>query len=33
VWLFGLYLSPDDEPAMVGQEDMIFAQDVVEIQS
>jgi hypothetical protein len=33
VWLFGRYLSSADDPAMVGQEDMIFAQDVVEVRS
>jgi hypothetical protein len=33
VWLFGRYLSSVDDPAMVGQEDMIFAQDVVEVRS
>jgi hypothetical protein len=31
VWLFARYLSSTDDPAMVGQEEMIFAQDVVEI--
>ncbi|WP_158929592.1 hypothetical protein [Acidisphaera sp. S103] len=31
VWLFARYLSSADDPAMVGTEDMIFAQDVVEI--
>ena len=31
VWLFARYLSSGDDPALVGQEDMIFAQDVVEI--
>ncbi|MGE0225721.1 MAG: hypothetical protein AB7F35_19695 [Acetobacteraceae bacterium] len=31
VWLFARYLSWADEPARVGQEDMIFAQDVVDI--
>jgi hypothetical protein len=31
VWLFARYLSSADDPALVGQEDMIFAQDVVEI--
>lgn len=30
VWLFARYLSSPD-PALVGQEEMIFAQDVVEI--
>ena len=33
VWLFARYLSSVDDPAMVGQEEMIFAQDVVEIRS
>lgn len=33
VWLFARYLSSADDPAMVGQEDMIFAQDVVEVRS
>jgi hypothetical protein len=33
VWLFARYLSSADDPALVGQEDMIFAQDVVEIRS
>jgi hypothetical protein len=33
VWLFGRYLSSADDPAMVGQEAMIFAQDVVEVRS
>jgi hypothetical protein len=33
VWIFGRYLSSADDPAQVGQEDMIFAQDVVEIRS
>jgi hypothetical protein len=32
-WLFGRYLSPADEPALVGEEDMIFARDVVEVRS
>jgi hypothetical protein len=31
VWLFARYLSSADDPAMVGQEEMIFAQDVVEV--
>jgi hypothetical protein len=31
VWLFARYLSSVDDPALVGQEDMIFAQDVVEL--
>lgn len=33
VWLFARYLSSAEDPALVGQEDMIFAQDVVEIRS
>ena len=31
VWLFARYLSSAGDPALVGQEDMIFAQDVVEV--
>jgi hypothetical protein len=31
VWLFARYLSSADDAAMVGQEEMIFAQDVVEV--
>lgn len=31
VWLFGRYVTAADEPAMVGTEEMIFAQDVVEV--
>ena len=30
-WLFARYLSSPTEPALVGQEEMIFAQDVVEV--
>jgi hypothetical protein len=33
VWIFGRYLSSAADPAMVGQEEMIFAQDVVEVRS
>ena len=33
VWLFGRYLSSADDPALIGREDMIFAQDVVEVRS
>jgi hypothetical protein len=32
VWLFARYLSSPDDPARVGSEEMIFAQDVIEIQ-
>jgi len=31
VWVFARYLSAPDDPARVGAEDMIFAQDIVEI--
>jgi hypothetical protein len=33
VWLFARYLASPRDPALVGQEDMIFAQDVVEVRS
>ena len=33
VWLFARYLSSTDDPAMVGAEEMIFAQDIVEVRS
>jgi hypothetical protein len=29
VWLFARYLASPHDPALVGQEEMIFAQDVV----
>ncbi len=31
VWVFGRCLSSPDDPARVGVEEMIFAQDIVEI--
>jgi hypothetical protein len=31
VWVFARYLSPAADPAMAGEEEMIFAQDVVQI--
>ena len=31
IWLFARYLSSPDDPALVDREDMIFAQDVVEV--
>ena len=31
VWLFARYLKSPRDPALVGQEEMIFAQDVVEV--
>jgi len=33
VWVFGRYLSTADATEAVGDEEMIFAQDVVEIRS
>jgi hypothetical protein len=33
VWLFARYLSTDGEPGLVGEEEMIFAQDVVEVRA
>ncbi len=33
VWVFARYLSSPDDPARVGSEEMIFAQDVVEIRT
>jgi hypothetical protein len=33
VWLFARYLSSADDPASVGTEEMIFAQDIVEVRS
>jgi hypothetical protein len=33
VWLFARYLSSADDPTMVGEEEMVFAQDVVEVRS
>jgi hypothetical protein len=31
VWLFARYLTSPRDPALVGQEDMIFAADVVAV--
>jgi hypothetical protein len=31
VWIFGRYLSAPSDAALVGTEEMIFAQDIVEI--
>ncbi len=31
VWLFGRYLVSNEDPGLVGAEEMIFAQDVVEV--
>ncbi len=33
VWVFGRYLASADDPALVGQEEMIFVQDVVEVRA
>jgi hypothetical protein len=33
VWVFARYLSSPDDPARVGSEEMIFAQDIIEIRS
>lgn len=33
VWLFARYLQSPRDPALIGQEEMIFAADVVEIRS
>jgi hypothetical protein len=33
VWLFARYLKSPDDPNLVGQEEMIFAQDVVDTRS
>lgn len=31
VWLFVRYLTNPDDPDQVGEEDMVFAQDVIEL--
>ena len=31
VWLFVRYLSNPDDPEQVGEEDMVFAQDIAEV--
>ena len=33
VWVFARYLQSPNDPALVGQEEMIFAQDVVAIEA
>jgi hypothetical protein len=33
VWVFGRYLAFADDPGMVGTEEMIFAQDVIEVRA
>ena len=31
VWIFGRYLSSLKDPSLEGTEDMIFAQDIIEV--
>jgi hypothetical protein len=31
VWVFARYIESPRDPALIGQEEMIFAQDVVEV--
>jgi hypothetical protein len=33
VWVFARYISSPSDPALIGQEEMIFAQDVVEVRA
>jgi hypothetical protein len=33
VWVFARYLSSPRDPALVGQEEMIFAQDVIAVRA
>ena len=33
VWVFARYLSSPDDPARIGSEEMIFAQDIIEIRT
>jgi hypothetical protein len=33
VWVFARYLSSPADPSVVGNEDMIFAQDIAEIRT
>jgi len=33
VWLFARYVAAPGDPALVGQEEMIFAQDVAEVRA
>ncbi len=32
VWIFARYLTSPTDPGRIGSEDMIFAQDIVEVQ-
>ena len=31
IWIFGRYLSSAEDPALAGQQEMIFAADVVQV--
>lgn len=31
VWVFARYLSSPEDPSLVGTEDMVFAQDIVQV--
>ncbi len=31
VWIFARYLTSPEDPSMEGTEDMIFAQDIIEV--
>ncbi len=33
VWVFARYLESPRDPTLVGQEEMIFAQDVIEVRA
>jgi hypothetical protein len=33
VWIFARYTSAPDDPELVGQEEMIFAQDVLHVKA
>jgi hypothetical protein len=33
VWLFARYLSSPEDPGLAGREEMIFAQDVIEVRA
>jgi hypothetical protein len=33
VWVFARYLQSPRDPALIGQEEMVFAADVVEVRS
>jgi len=33
VWVFARYLTSPDDPARVGSEEMVFAQDIAEIRA